>query len=739
MRQSLIFAAATLGPVLLASLGAGSPPEAAPAPPDSPSRPVTDRYFDVEVTDGFRWLEDWTDPAVKTWSEGQNGFARFVLDGLPGVAALRERVRAIAQFPSPGYSSIVRRGKTLFAIKNQPPKQQSFLVALPSAEDPAGERTLVDPNALDSKGGVAIDWFVPSFDGRLVAVSLSEGGSEAGNLRVYETSTGRALADAIPRVNGGTAGGDVAWNGDGSGFFYTRYPRQGERSPADLDFYQQVYFHRLGTPATDDAYAVGKEFPRIAETTLESSEDGRFVLASVKNGDGGDESQYLRAPDGKWTRLAGDADRVVDGRFAADGSLYLLSRLDAPRGRILHLAAGRTDLASARVLVPEGDASIEGFCLTENRIFVQELTGGPSRLRAVGRDGRTVSTVPILPTSSVSDLASAGDDSVLFQNQSALVPPAWYRASADGKVAKTALVRRSPVDFSDCEVVREWAVSRDGTRVPIDVLRRKGTTLDGNNPVLLYGYGGYSISQKPAYSAMRRVWLEQGGVFAVAGLRGGGEFGDEWHRAGHRTRKQNVFDDFAACARRLIELGYTRPSRLGIEGGSNGGLLMGAAFAQHPDLFGAVVAHVGIYDMLRVEISANGQYNVTEFGTVKNPDEFQALYAYSPYHHVKAGTSYPPVLFMTGANDARVDPMQSRKMTALMQSGGAKRGSVLLRTSASSGHGIGSSLDEKTAQAVDVYAFLFAKLDVTYRPTPASPPPGRGEGAGTEEAVRTGR
>jgi len=738
MRQNLIFAAATLVPVLLASLGAGPSPDPEPGPPDSPSRPVSDRYFDVEVEDGFRWLEDWTDPAVKTWSEGQNGFARFVLDGLPGVASLRERVRAIAEFPSPGYSAIVRRGKTLFAIKNQPPRQQSFLVTLPSPEDPAGERTLVDPNAIDPKGGTAIDWFVPSFDGRLVAVSLSEGGSEAGSVRVYETTTGRARSDAIPRVNAGTAGGDVAWNGDGTGFFYTRYPREGERGTGDIDFYQQVYFHKLGTPSADDVYAVGKEFPRIAETTLEASEDGRFVLASVKNGDGGDESQYLRSADGKWTRLAADADRVVDGRFASDGSLYLLSRLGAPRGRILHLAAGRTDLASARPVVPEGDGSIEGFCLTENRIYLQEILGGPSRLRVVARDGKPIATLPILRDSSVADLSPLPDDAILFLNQSALLPPAWFRASADGKVTRTALVRESPVDFADCEIVREWAVSKDRTRVPIDVLRRKGTRLDGSNPTLLYGYGGYAISQKPAYSAMRKVWLEQGGVFAVAGLRGGGEFGDDWHRAGHRTSKQNVFDDFAACARRLIELGYTKPARLGIEGGSNGGLLMGAAFTQHPDLFGAVVAHVGIYDMLRVEISANGQYNVTEFGTVKNPDEFRALYAYSPYHRLKAGDSYPPVLFMTGANDPRVDPMQSRKMTALLQTAGAKRGSVLLRTSASSGHGIGSSLGEKTAEAVDVYAFLFAHLGVTYRPVPVSPSP-RGEGEGPKEPARTAR
>ena len=246
---------------------------------------------------------------------------------------------------------------------------------------------------------------------------------------------------------------------------------------------------------------------------------------------------------------------------------------------------------------------------------------------------------------------------------------------------------------------------------------RKSLRLDGENPTLLYGYGGYAISQQPTFEPMRRVWLEQGGVYAVAGLRGGGDWGEAWHRSGRLTTKQNVFDDFIACARRLIEAKYTKPARLAIEGGSNGGLLMGAAFTQHPELFGGVVSHVGIYDMLRVELSSNGEFNVTEFGTVKNRPQFDALYAYSPYHHVVNGTKYPPVLMMTGANDPRVDPMQSRKMTARLQV--AAPGQLfLLRTSASSGHGIGSSLGEKVGEAADVYAFLFDRLGVAYRPVP---------------------
>ncbi len=713
MRRDLWVILASLTPFVVA-LTAGAAPDP-DGPPPAPRRAVTDRYFDVEVADDYRWLESWDDPAVRTWSETQNAFARSQLDALPAMGAIRERVKTIAEFPSPEYSKLTERRGLLFALKSQPPKQQPFLVTLASAEEPASERVVVDPNVIDAKGGVAIDWFVPSWDGRLVAVSLSQGGSESGTLRVYETLTGRMLPDAIPRVQAGTAGGDVAWTGDASGFFYTRYPRAGERPAADLEFYQQVFFHALGTPIDRDVYALGRDFPRIAETQLASSPDGRFVLATVKNGDGGEASLYLRKPDGAWTRVAADADRVVRGSFASDGSLYLLSYKAAPRGRILRLPPGGTALAEAAVILPEGEAAIDDFALTETRVYVAFIDGGPSRMSVFDRSGAAVAAVPIPPLTSVTDLTAVAGDAVLFESQGWLEPAAWFRAGPDGRLSKTPLARTSPVDFAGIEVVRDWAVSKDGTRVPIDILRRKGTRLDGTNPTLLYGYGGYGISQRPKFAAMRRVWLEQGGVFAVALLRGGGEFGDAWHLAGNLTRKQNVFDDFAACAKRLVAAGYTTPARLAIEGGSNGGLLMGAAFTQNPDLFGAVVAHVGIYDMLRVELSPNGQYNITEFGTVKKPDQFRALYAYSPYHHVADKAVYPPVLFMTGANDPRVDPMQSRKMTARMQAAGAPKGSVLLRTSASSGHGIGSSLDEKTSQAADVYAFLFAKLGVPYK------------------------
>jgi prolyl oligopeptidase len=321
-------------------------------------------------------------------------------------------------------------------------------------------------------------------------------------------------------------------------------------------------------------------------------------------------------------------------------------------------------------------------------------------------------------------LTRIGQDAVVYKTSTFTEPPAWYSFAGQtaGPAASAATPARLPLsstslaDFSDTEVIRDTAVSKDGTRVPLNIIRRKGTVQNGRNPTLLTGYGGYGISLGPFFLGVGRVWLDQGGVFVVANLRGGGEFGQDWHLAGNLTRKQNVFDDFIAAAERLIASGYTTPDRLAIEGGSNGGLLMGAALTQRPDLFKAVVSHVGIYDMLRVELSPNGTFNVPEFGTVKDRDQFTAMYAYSPYHRVKDGTRYPAVLFLTGANDPRVDPMHSRKMTARLQAAAGPTGTILLRTSASSGHGFGTSLSEAIEQEVDVYAFLFHQLGVEYRP-----------------------
>jgi len=590
-----------------------------------------------------------------------------------------------------------------------------MLVLLKSADDLESERVVLDPNQLDPTGGTEIDFFVPSLDAKYVAVSLSKGGSESGDVHVYEVASGKEIEAPIPRVNGGTAGGSVAWNADGSGFYFTRYPRAGERPPEDLTFYQQIYFHRLSTDARQDSYSLGKEFPRIAEIQLRASDDGRYLLAAMENGDGGEYAYYLLGPDGQWHQIGRLSDEIADAEFGADGNLYLLSHLNAPKGKILKTPLTQPRVSDAQTVVPESRVAIESFLPIGNMLYTADQVGGPSQLRSFDTAGKLQGVVPILPISSVDQLVRSNDGALLFRNTSFLEPPAWYRYDPATKmVTRTALHETAAADFSDAEVVREFAISKDGTRVPLNIIRRKGARLDGKNPVLLTGYGGYSVNITPDFSLKRKTLLEHGFVLAIANLRGGGEYGEAWHKAGNLTKKQNVFDDFAACARYLIDHKYTNAAKLAIEGGSNGGLLMGAVLTQHPELFGAVVSHVGIYDMLRVELQPNGAFNVTEFGTVKEPDQFRALYAYSPYHHVVDGTNYPAVLFLTGDNDPRVDPLNSRKMTARLQASGAKR-PVLLRTSSNSGHGIGTTLSEFLAEQADVQAFLFDQLGVPAR------------------------
>lgn len=577
---------------------------------------------------------------------------------------------------------------------------------------------VLDPNVLDSTGGTTIDFYVPSPDGRYVAISLSKGGSEDGTLHLYETATSRELGDTIVRIQYPTALGSMAWSGD-TGFYYTRYPRPGERPEADMHFYEQLYFHKIGAPDSTDTYALGKGFPRIAEIFLSRTEDGRFFLADVFNGDGGEIAHYVSERDGKWTQVTRFTDQFTKSALGDDGFLYLVSIKDTPRGRILRVPLANPRLSAAEVVAEQDSGAIEWLVATRTRLYVVENVGGPSGMRVIDLRTRKQTRVPLRPVSAVIGTVPDSGDAILYRAVSYIEPSAWYRYDPrTDAVRKTALVVTSPADYSDAEVVRVFATSRDGTRIPMNIIRRKDTKLDGQVPTILSGYGGYGISNVPWFSAHQRLWLDQGGVYVEANLRGGGEYGEAWHRAGNLTKKQNVFDDFFACARWLIENHYTNPEKLAIEGGSNGGLLMGAALTQHPELFRAVVSYVGIYDMLRVELSPNGEFNTTEFGTVKDPEQFKALYAYSPYHRVVDGTRYPAVFLRTGEHDGRVDPMNSRKMAARLQRATTSGRPVLLFTT-SSGHGLGTPLDEQIAAQADVYAFLFDQLGVTYRPVAA--------------------
>jgi len=401
-----------------------------------------------------------------------------------------------------------------------------------------------------------------------------------------------------------------------------------------------------------------------------------------------------------------------------------VSRAGAPRGKILKLNGAAPDLAHAQVLVPTSEAVIASagefggapIEVTRDALYVREIIGGPHRVAIFDPCGTPLGTLPLPDPAAVQEVHGLGDGTVVYSVSTFLRPRYFERYSERAHTAtETLLAQTSPLSFADVEVVREFATSRDGTQVPMNILRRKGTPLDGSNPALLYGYGGYSQVEAPRFAGPTvRLWLDGGGIYVIANLRGGGEYGEEWHRAGALTHKQNVFDDFTAAARHLIAQHYTSPEHLAIMGASNGGLLMGAELTQHPELFRAVVATVGIYDMLRMELDPNGSFNTTEFGSTADPEQFKVLRAYSPYHHVVPGTRYPAVLMATGANDGRVNPMHSRKMTARLQAANASDQPILLAIEGRAGHGIGSALSVRVAQTADRYAFLFDQLGLRY-------------------------
>lgn len=727
----------------------------------TPVVPVWNEYHGTRVLDPYQWLEQTDSPAVTQWTDAQNRLAREHLDRIPTRDFLQKELGKLVQNSGSNYHGLKVAGGRIFALKLAPPAQQPVLVTLASMEHPLGERVVVDPADLDKKGGTSIDFYEPSPDGKTVAVSLSEHGSESGTLHVFDTADGRHWMDRIPRAQFATAGGSVAWRGDGLGFYYSRYPHEGERPAADLPFYQQVYFHALGTENAADRYEVGREFPRIAEIQLQAQPGGDHVLATVLDGDGGDRSLWLRDPDGRWRQIARSEDQIEQGAFGRDPyyiewprdeALYLLSRKGAPKGKVLRWPLKASSVQEAREIIAEGRRSITRVVPSSTGLYLAEIDGGPMNLRFVDRratlaeavdPGETNApsaqatagandaasrdsdaarrprrqwSVPVNALHSISELVVHQGDELLFRSEGYLEPYSWQRydpAKDRNRPVNTALRGVPGTDFSDVEAVRLTARSKDGTLVPMTLLQRKGLRQTGNEPTILTGYGGYGISIVPAYQLRRRAWLDQGGRVAIANLRGGGEFGDRWHRDGNLTRKQTVFDDFIACAEFLIRSNYTSSAKLAIEGGSNGGLLMGAALTQRPELFRAVVAHVGLYDMLRVERDPNGEFNTTEFGSVKSSEQFDALLAYSPYHAVRDRVAYPSVLFMTGAHDGRVNPAHSRKMTARLQAASVSKRPILLRTSNSTGHGQGTPLNARIAQWVDVDAFLWEQLGVT--------------------------
>jgi len=693
-------------------------------PPATPRHPVVDVYHTVAVRDDYRWLENGKSRTVRQWTMAQNRRARGFLDSIPQRQEFAHRLEEITKRGYSFYVGFRSAGERLFALKFDSRRERPRLIVWDSDQELDRERVLLDSAKLARPGTtVNFDLVVPSPDGRLLAVCLSEGGTEEGDLRLVDVESGKRLRDVIHRAQriGGSA---VAWTPDGRGFYYLHHPSPGERPPEDLDFYQQVYFHRVGTSETDDTYSLGKEFPRIAQLDLASRSDPERYLVAVEHGDGGFYEYWVSDGKTPWVRVAEPTDGVVRAELGQDGNLYVVCRKGSPRGRVLRVKGPDWKLSEAELVVPEREWILEELAAARDHLYLKEQLGGIGRLDRLDLRTGVLEDVPLPPNSAVREVTPLSEGRVLFGVNTFLSPSEYFVVGRGGVPVATALSSAAPADTSRWEVIREYATSRDGTRVPMSIIAPKGFVRDGTRPFLLTGYGGYGIPMSPNYAVWWIPWLEKGGLLGIANLRGGGEFGEDWHREGMLTKKQNVFDDFIACGDQLCQEKYTSHDRLGIFGGSNGGLLMGAVLTQRPDLARAVVADIGVFDALISESDSNGQYNVTELGTVKDREQFRALYAYSPYHHVVDGTPYPPTLLSTGENDRRVNPLNSRKMAARLQAATASDEPILLRTSGEWGHGP-TSFSDRVGLFADQLGFFADRL----RSPVVRPSPGTGGGS----------
>jgi prolyl oligopeptidase len=688
-----------------------------PRPPIAKPRPHQDTYHGVAVSDPYRWLED-TTPEVNAWVTGQTAFAQRYLTKLDELSAFRTEIAAIVNAPQVQYGALAVAGTTTFALRRDPAKQQRELVAIANPLDPQGSiRLVLDPTTSDHPHR-AIDWYRASPDGKLIAVSLSDDGSEAGDVHVIDLD-GKEL-EVVPDVQRAGGGGSLAWAADGKGFYYTRYPSGDEKPAAEHAFWQQVWFHALGTPITADRYEVGKDFPRIAEISLAADARGR-VLATVQHGDSGIFQHHLRDARGTWRRITDWTDAVPFVGFGPTEDLWLISRKSAPRGKVQRLAA-TAPLARAVTVVGEDDADAivtsfyeeQGLTFAGNQLYLTVQTGGPVEIRAYTLGGAAASA-PKLPPVAGASVPIAYRDGILVHAWSYTTPRTLLRFTPrprNKEPAQLALPHLSPpppVDLSRFEVYRAQASSRDNTKVPLTIVWPRGARRDGSTPCIVTGYGGFGISSEPHFLASLAPLLARGFCYVDTNLRGGGEHGESWHIAGTRTQKQNVFDDFDAVLGFLVEHRYTSRARLGIMGGSNGGLLMGAELTQHPSCCKAVVATAGLYDVLRFEQSPNGQYTVPEFGTVTDRALFKAMYAYSPYHRVLPSVRYPATLMLLGSGDARVSPWQSYKMVAALQAAQVGDAPILLRVADRAGH-VGSSASETIERTALISAFLRAQL-----------------------------
>ncbi len=703
---------------------------APPGPPVAPVEAVTNTYFGTAIVDPYRYLENLSNPSVTAWLKTQNDYTRSMLDRIPGREALLARIQELDNAVAARVADVRRLPAGRFFYLKRLPQDNMFKLYV--REGLAGKETLLfDPEKFAKAAGkpFAINYYEPSWNGDYVACGLSAGGSEDAVIHVVETATGKEVDQPIDRAQFG----GVSWRPDGKSFFYNRL-RKMESGTPETERYQKsrVYLHVIGADADQEPPVFGCDVsPRVRMDPADDPFVGTapgcpYALGSIEHGTRQELTVYVAPltavgkPNPPWKKICDVGDDVTD--FAVKGKeIFLLTHKDASRFKIIATSLAKPDLAAARTVVPAGEAVITGLAVAKDALYVQLRDGGIGRLLRVTAQGK-IDPVRLPFDGSVGLMAM---DSRLAGAWLDL--GTWIRAGQiyeydprTERITNTGLQPLGKFDApEDLESVEVKARSEDGAMIPLSIVYKRGITLDGSNPTLLWGYGAYGISEDPAYGPVMLAWYEKGGVFALAHVRGGGEYGEDWYKGGYQQTKPNTWKDFIACAEHLIEHKYTSPARLAGEGGSAGGILIGRAITERPDLFGAAIIQVGCLDMLRIETTPNGVPNIPEFGSVKTEDGFKELHEMSSYAHVRDGTKYPAVMLETGINDPRVEPWQSAKMAARLQAASTSGKPVLLRVDYEAGHGIGSTKKQREEQTADSWAFLLWQFGLPgFQPNP---------------------
>ena len=698
-------------------------------PPSTPKREVADTYFGTVISDPYRWMEPpvGQNPEFMSWLRRQNDYTREVLDHRPERPQLLARLLELADITTSVSDVTPADGRWFYLKLSSGEQVPKLYLRDPKAKS---DRILLDPDTLPKPSGShwAIDYIVPAPDGRLVGYGASLGGSEHTTLYLMDPAKSLVLADSIPRVQFGV----VNWEPGDKAFYYNQLNQAGDTNP-NLRYRNSAAFHHiLGQPVARDSMVLGPgtnpsvqvdpdDFPIIAPV-----EGSPFVYAFIVHGVKNEITLYsaradqLRGAATQWRKLVDVNDQVTQADFHG-WDVYLLSHKDAPRFKVLRIRADQPDLAHAEVVVPEGKGVLTSIAIAHDGLYVKELAGGLGRLRWVQFGGRVGSAVPLPTDGAIQSIATdRRRPGVIFPLESWTRSRLWYQyIPAKRQPTDTRLLEPAKVDASGYQSVEVEVPSHDGVRVPLSIVYRKGMKRDGSHPLLLDGYGAYGITYDPGFSASRIAWLERGGVFAAAHVRGGGEYGEGWHQAGQKATKPNTWKDFIACAEYLVKQGYTSPEHLAGTGTSARGILIGRAITERPDLFRAAVPRVGDLNALRTEHQPTGPANIPEFGTTAKEDEFHALREMDAVDHVRAGVRYPAVLLTAGINDSRVEPWAPGKMTATLQERSAPGRPILLRVAFDAGHGMGLTKAQRAEEAADIYSFLLWQLGA--KPEPATP------------------